>query len=420
MKTAPSNNLIEAAEDSPDEAMEITRGIIPYAPVLAFFMGLTGPFTVRLVGLMPVSELVLLLVVSYAVLHLVMVQALVAPLVRNRLFGLFMFAQGVALLGYIISDLYRESSPGDMARGWARMIFLALDLCGVALLFGSSRAAFPAYIIGLAASSVHAALFGALFGDYWKFGFGYPMTVLVFLLAPRGGRLLTILAGFGMAALHIFLDFRSMSFTSLLTTAGIGLTFFPPRLRGWLVAAVAALAIAAAPFVLNREVSDETKHRRSRSNAERSAMMEAAGGAFLKSPLLGQGSWFSNSDVMHRFAEIRTENALAAGVGGYSEDQAEEMAIHSQILVSLAEGGFFGGTFFLVYGAGLVWAVFHLVLRRVNDHRTGIYLLLTLCGVLNVCFSPFSGGARVDIAVAATLVLLLWLRRHEETEGRPV
>jgi hypothetical protein len=347
-----------------------------------------------------------------------MTQTLNAPLVRNPLFWLFLASQTVALLGYIFSDLYRESSTGDMARGWARMVFLAIDLLGVALVFGTGHRAFSAYILGLAASCVHATLFGALFGDYWKFGYGYPCTVLVFLLAPFGGRWLALLAGFGMAVLHIALDFRSMALTCLLTGAGVGLTLIPRRFRGWAILVGAVMGAGLLSLSMTHEAGEDTAHRRSRSNAERSAMLSAAGGAFLASPLIGQGSWFSNSDVMAVFAAIRAENAREAGVGGFAEDQAEEMAIHSQLLVSLAEGGLFGGCFFLTYGISLLWGLFHCVVRRAYDRFTPIYLLLLLVGFFNLCFSPFSGVARVEIAVGATVVLLLWHRRHEETEER--
>src|SRR5256885_8721320 len=35
----------------------------------------------------------------------------------------------------------------------------------------------------------------------------------------------------------------------------------------------------------------------------------------------------------------------------------DAMALHSQLLVALAEGGLFGGAFFLVFGAGLLRAI---------------------------------------------------------------
>ncbi len=86
------------------------------------------------------------------------------------------------------------------------------------------------------------------------------------------------------------------------------------------------------------------------------------------------------------------------------------MAIHSQILVCLAEGGLLGGVFFLFYGAMLLWALGWLVLTQrwqLWTHLGVFFLLLKLC---DLATSPFSGAHRVLIAAAVGLILLLWHR----------
>ena len=58
------------------------------------------------------------------------------------------------------------------------MIFLFLDTA-LALLFGAGNRTFILLQIGLVLSTLFTFLDGPLFGDYWKFCFAYPVTVLI-------------------------------------------------------------------------------------------------------------------------------------------------------------------------------------------------------------------------------------------------
>jgi hypothetical protein len=81
--------------------------------------------------------------------------------------------------------------------------------------------------------------------------------------------------------------------------------------------------------------------------------------------------------------------------------------LHSQILVALAEGGLFGGAFFIVFGLGLAWSLAHTVLVRPWHRLAPMTILILLLAVWNLLFSPFSGAHRVHIATACGLILLL-------------
>ena len=119
------------------------------------------------------------------------------------------------------------------------------------------------------------------------------------------------------------------------------------------------------------------------------------------------------------FVEIRAENAKEAGVGGFGDDDGETMAIHSQVLVGLAEGGILGGCFFIAYGVFLVlvrcatWGIDPAV-GSVDDD----FLFVLLRGLLNLFFTPFSGAARVDIAATVAVVLYLG-RERKQRLGTP-
>ena len=112
---------------------------------LALVAGFATPFTVSLVGEMPVGEVILLGVAAVAGFGIVSRRRWPGQLMAGRLFRLFLFAQAVAFLGYVLSDLARGSSSHDAVRGWARMGFLTVDLVAVAYLFENS----PRNFVGL-------------------------------------------------------------------------------------------------------------------------------------------------------------------------------------------------------------------------------------------------------------------------------
>src|SRR4051812_35924768 len=116
--------------------------------LVTFAAGLLTPFTVSLVGEMPVGELVLMVAAGWAGLCVIFNRAWPGVLVRHPLLGAMMVAQAVALTAYIFSDLYRQSTPHDMARGWGRMVFLTIDLIAVAYLFSRGRRNLVALVIG--------------------------------------------------------------------------------------------------------------------------------------------------------------------------------------------------------------------------------------------------------------------------------
>ena len=138
-------------------------------------------------------------------------------------------------------------------------------------------------------------------------------------------------------------------------------------------------------------------------------MLIAGYEGFLSNPLVGQGSWFSNSPVLTNFNAIRAEQARVLHVGGFPEASEDPgaVAFHSQILVALAEGGIFGAMFFIAFGGALLFAIYRLTFVLKSGRLTGIYLLILWFALFNWLMSPFSGAHRVYIAVACGLLFYL-------------
>jgi hypothetical protein len=105
-------------------------------------------------------------------------------------------------------------------------------------------------------------------------------------------------------------------------------------------------------------------------------------------------------------------------VGGFSADDATGVAIHSQLLVSVAEGGLLGGLFFFVYGAGLLWALTHCTVCEAPHALTAVFLLTITMAIWNLAFSPFSGVHRIWIGIAAGLLVYIHAQAYSFAEER--
>ena len=387
------------------------RGSVPsfYLP-LAFLVGLFLPVTITFVGQLPLSELLLLIVLLHAALALVSTRALPAPLPCPRILALVLLCQIVAFASYIVSDLWHESLPFDFIRGWVRMIFLPLDIAALTLLFGAGSRTFVLLLIGTICSFVFTFFGSPLFDDYWKFCLAYPITVLVLLAAPRFlGSWAMVIATAGLGLLHLFMKFRSLGWECLLIAALLVASNTLPRLwRKYLFIIGIPIFLVGLPMVLGSFMTGP-KSTESRSNAERSSMMQAAWEGFLASPLIGNGSWFSKSNVWDNFLMIRSQKQAEAKIGfGFDPNDFEGAAIHSQILTALAEGGLLGGTFFLMYTVLILAGLWFMLTDATWHDLMPLRLLILIAGLCGVFMDPFSGTARLSIAmtVALTLVLL--------------
>lgn len=380
----------------------------------AFLIGLVRSWTIQLVGAMPVGELILLAVAGHAILWMALTSRLPAPLPAPRLLAVFAFCQGLALISYIVTDLWRESAPVDMIRGWLRMIFVLIDLGGLALLLGATERTFAFLQLGASFSFLQLLITPPTFGEYWKFGFAYPVTAFVLLLAPRFlGYWAAPLGCLALGVLNALMDFRSLGAICLGIGGLLAIRALPRTARKALMIVGALGVLTLSPWIFQKMFAD-TDGRANRSNVERLSMLAAAWEGFAESPLIGQGSWFSESDLMDNFLLIRSDKAHAAGGGmQFKDDDFEGVSIHSQLLVTLAEGGIFGGLFFFAYGIGIVWAMWF-ALGDATWHWTlpsRVFILAT--SFWDLWMSPFSGPVRVNIALTAILIALFWRERTQ-------
>ena len=381
----------------------------------AFLAGLLCAFNIPVVGSFPAGELILGVVTAAGVITFVLNKRTTPSLFTSPWLWAFLAAEFITLAGYGIADFYRASATVDMARGWSRIAFLSIDTLAIAFLFGEDIRNFRLLLIGAALSGIILLQVGGVqFGDAWKFGYAWPVTILAILCASNFGVWSTIGVLLVVAGIHYINDFRSLCGICVLIVAFLVIQAFEKRQRLMVFCAGAVIAVGGFFIVKTHSSSMDASERAARSNVERSSMLMVAWQAFAESPLIGQGSWFSNSDVMSKFLDLRSAAAEEAGVHGYSADEIDDkVAIHSQLLVSLAEGGILGGIFFLFYGVCVLWAQWYCVFQRQLDRYSAIYSLILIGALWNLLMSPFSGGHRINIAVAIGVLLLLLQERAQ-------
>ena len=388
--------------------------------IVAFLVGMFSPFTVSLVGEMPVGEIVLLLLFGWMALYFMLEHHLPGHLLKNRLLRWMLIAEGVALLGYMISDFVWQSSAHDAIRGWARMVFLGIDLLTVGYLFTVDGKLSLLWLEwgAVVGGTVQPIFIRPIFGDYWKFGFGTPVTLCVMLLLPLVGFWPGQAALLGLCALHFALNFRSVGGLCLVVSLMMFLLRMPLRLRVLAVPVLGLLGAAALAVIVNRSATTNRGHD-VRSNISRQAMIVAALHGIRDHPFVGNGSWFGKSNVIYDFLEIRYEAAQEARLGGISREvgapgDEQSFAIHSQILVAMAEGGLLGGTFFILYGGLLCWAITYYTFCKPWSPYGALVIYLLLEALVMLFMAPFSGPHRVYIAIASGVVLLVWRERAQE------
>ncbi|HEY9154155.1 MAG TPA: hypothetical protein VIM69_03430 [Opitutaceae bacterium] len=385
--------------------------------VALFFAGATSGIDLHIVGTLPVGEIVIL--AAFAVFQFQAWSSRGEP--RARYFNWLLSLQAIATCALIFSDFYRGSESADYLRGWMRMVLLLIDLLAFSVIESRAVGVWVAFQVGTVFSCVSLLTAPPLFGEYWKFGFASSVTVLVVLILQRINVTAVRMIGLlGLGAVHAVLEYRSMAMICGCTALALAMAQVPKKYR-FKTAIVFAVISALAFFPLRTLVLQKKGDGGSRSDVERAAMIEAASGAFVDSPFIGQGSWFSHSDVMNRFLDIRAMREADAGGGlGFDPNDAEGVAIHSQTLVALAEGGLFGGGFFLFYDLLVGWAILARIFVLGEDRGGSPLEFYVLFSSLYASFmSPFSGIERLHIALAAVLAVEVVMRARRQREANP-
>jgi hypothetical protein len=375
--------------------------------VFCGLVGLLSAFTVPIVGLMPVGELILIPVFIWVAGGAVMRRTWPTRMQQLSWYKLLLILTGVMFAGYVVSDLYRSTSGEDLARGWARVGFLGIDLVAIAYLIDGSWTRLQVFIFALTfGRGINNFLNEPIADTWWEFGLGPSLTTVALFVFAGRQTIIQVVVALILGLTGMAMGARSLGGISMLTGVLFGLNRARKVMRPIaLLAAAGSLAVLL--FAANAVILSNLD--KAGSNLERQSMIETAGEAFIDSPFIGQGSWFTAS----RITRLEDQRArLDPTFHGYTEEQARQISIHSQLLVALAEGGILGGSFFIFYG-GLLLKTLRTLTRYAMPHRAFVFYVI-IDGLWNLCMSPFSGVARVAITLAVCSCLLVILQRQGE------
>lgn len=335
--------------------------------------------------------------------------------------GALLLSLLITFVGYFVADLYRNNTPEDFLRGWARIIFLGVGLLGVAMLVSVQRANFWLLVLGYGVGGVLILALRQMPLSNWKLGYAEPtaavVVVMVCLVKSMFWRT-ALLSVF--AVVNIWLDYRSAAGFIAVVTMLLWINHWSRAQGGRLVGIVCATvilvgAIGGAYYATQGDFAA----RRNASNSGRLSNAIVGFSAILESPLIGYGSWGRDARFAKLYADVnfRMNKTEENPLYNFDAIRLATIPAHSQFLESWIEGGMLGITFFLCYFFWLMRGL-RVLVTRVQD--VVLLPLLGYCmisGLWALFMSPFKGSTRFGIVLACLAAIIAYRLAFEGRKG---
>ena len=402
--------------------------------IFLFLIGFLVFYRINLVGMLTFSEVITL---GYFMLRW---REVVNWTLQDGILRTILRAWLIYLIMQICSDMLNDTLPSDYMRGWARLIFFAVNISVIAFLSGLQLDRMAAFFAGYAASLLLASFQERNeFLSDWKFGYGPAVTMAVALLiglsrsekVNRFGGMAFVLLGI----IHLQSNARSLGgITLLIGLLSLLATYFRENLRdGGLISVKFVLPVLIALIGIYQlytiGASSGWLGEKSRDKYE----MQTAGGrnilsggrmeytiaipAIMEAPFLGYGSWARHPEYVKKYIYIN-------GIDPNTYDAEYLMDLgtiptHSHILGSWAEAGIAGGIFWIL----ILWLALRTFYRMLGHDRLPyrVFLLFMLVFFIwDILFSPFGLERRVmDPAMIMIIAAMQRLLDQEDEQSLP-
>jgi hypothetical protein len=336
--------------------------------------------------------------------------------------GVLLFALMITFLGYVISDLYRNNSASAYLRGWVRIIFIGIDILGMAMLVSIRRSNFFLMALGYGFGGVLVMLFKGVPISVWKFGYGVPITVAIIACACFVEKLkwrfgLLILLG----VMNILLDYRSLGAFVIIVgiilvlnnwTQGGGV-----KIVGVTLAVFLSIATIGGGYIASQGAFND---RREASNSGRKASALVGFNSIMESPLIGYGSWGRDTRFAKLYADVnaRMQKTEESPLYDFDAIRLATIPAHSQLLEAWIEGGMLGIVFLVTYGCFLLVGLYAAIFRVNRAVLLPLLVFFMINGLWATFMSPFKGFARVDIAFACLSAVIACHIAREDIEQK--
>lgn len=398
-----------------------------FGDVFAFVVALSTSFSVRVVGDLPVSEILLIPMVPVLVLFSKRRRG--NPLLRNLYILL-----GVWLVGQILTDLYRQTPAADWMRGDAAIIFFSLDITGLFFLLSENSRRKIVFVIGYVLGTFLVTRFApsrSAQGEPWKFGYAGGTILLVVLLSCffyRYHRYLVV--GFlyaGIILVNLVQNYRS-PILNLLVSLVLVIPIIPERVgrlrllprRG----SVMRVAVLAGTVMLGGWVASTLVHLATSAGyvtedmqAKNAEQASAKGGmllsgrpeilvssrAVMDSPIIGHGSWAKDHRYEEMLSDMMVEQGLKANLEDVERGSQGLIPSHSHIMGAWVWAGILGAIFW-VY---LYWQVVRSIVRVtiLRPPLAPLYAYFLVEYSWDILFSPFGSTLRMYESLVIVIIL---------------
>lgn len=340
---------------------------------------------------------------------------------ERHLLRWFVSLAALYFVGLAVSDVYRQTAFGDLARGWSRAVVFATDVVGFltvgvlyprrirSWLFGMF---FSLAILALASNGWDPRLAG------WKLGLAEPLCFAAVLLASPARRQWQYGVLAAVAATNLLLDYRSLAAfaaTSIVLLAGRR-TSEQRKVPLAIITTAAALIVTTAFYLVytsNVAIQYEDTallDRRSQSTAERLAAIVVTAKAIEASPIIGYGSWAKSerlyTEWAYEQADLGSQLLPSTAIDYTGEELGFTVPVHSQILQGWFEAGLTGLLFFCFLLVASVRRLKLVLSADVAGEMQMAVTFWTLWNVWAILFSPFGGMQRLFLAVGFVVLVL--------------
>ncbi|GAB4483422.1 MAG: hypothetical protein OHK0031_06710 [Anaerolineales bacterium] len=396
----------------------------------AWLTGLLSLFYVTWGGQLYLGEIVLI-----GLAPLLLVQRGRA-LFRNRHTRIFLLLGGLWFGAQILTDLARHTPTADLVRGWSSIGVFLTSAASLYLLTANQMKRITIFGAGYLVSNL-AALWlqpSPYFNNEpWKFGFGLPLTLLLFLLVSLNSRKQPGQAAGWLGALiflsltSIYLGARALGALTAMSAIFLWLRF-APLTKHWLaraqvknllflllIFAVSGLGLLQGyVFAAQQNWLGNTARQKLETQYNGSLVGILVSGradtfisiqAILDSPWLGHGSWAKNADYRLYYYKIRDMGYQInlARMENYVS-RSDLIPAHSHLTQAWVWSGLAGALFW-----GWIGLFILQTLLTANQRPNQLYpllIFLALSGLWDIFFSPFGSSMRLLWAFRFVIFLL--------------
>ena len=393
-------------------------------------LGFATPFSVRLVGDLPIAEILMLLLLPF------LLAARGRMIFRRDLRVIYVLC-ALWLFAQIMSDWFHGmTSPYQWMRTYAAIIFFTFDIMMMAALTsGSTRRKllfFGAYAVS---GLVRARLFPTPFmeGEIWKFGYADGVITITLLAScyfyARRRNVVVVLFFLGLIAINLIENFRS-PLLFLFVVLAIVVPVIPERLgrlqllprRGSAsrVAAIVVFSLTAGfvakqvlVWVTDSGIVDQEAQEKNKSQLGSGGAMHlffaarpefpVAMKAIADRPLLGHGSAPDEPKYQAMLNDMQEEMGQQNMFESALETLGGMIPVHSYLLQAWVAAGILGS---LVWFYLLALCVKSIIRAAILLPPTAPYITyMFIMFFWNIFFSPF--GSTVRLVVAGTILFMV-------------